>query len=261
MMPSDARSFLLKLTLSDSTQGIALDHWEFSPRDEKRLFEFIHPSVNTRAVDFRLFNLPITWNANTSALVDTDGRRRQFNLEAGEEIQSIAVSRADGKLTDALIQELRSVGLCGRCEEFGRIGIGDPCSACRYPGTYAGAADHMGTCWDCFELVLEKAGLLLSLPLPRVEVYGGHQSPASKLSRRELEPLQKEVRVCKACAPFVEEQALGRTAYGVKPERACGHCGRTPATDSAGQHATRCNGCLEVMISMAKSWGSKTDAS
>ena len=44
------------------------------------LFQFVCPSRETRSHTFRLCNLPVAWEAESSALVMTDGKRRRFDL-------------------------------------------------------------------------------------------------------------------------------------------------------------------------------------
>ena len=75
MAPSNFRSHLLAVFAKHHGQGVELSHWEFTRADESALFEFIHPSVNTRDHAFRLFNLPVKWDKPTSALVDHFGKR------------------------------------------------------------------------------------------------------------------------------------------------------------------------------------------
>lgn len=67
------RSFLAGLLRKCLQEGREPQRWEFTRLDEALLFEFIHPSVNTREVSFRLFNLPVRWDAKDSALVDAEG--------------------------------------------------------------------------------------------------------------------------------------------------------------------------------------------
>jgi len=75
MVMSNRREHLLRLMISLRESGSCLTRWEFSPVDELRLFEFIHPSVNTRDTAFRLFNLPVEWDVGESCLVDEFGKR------------------------------------------------------------------------------------------------------------------------------------------------------------------------------------------
>ncbi len=80
MTPSNARSFLLAMLVARRAKGVDLSHWEFSLLDEARLFDFIHPSVNTRGGSFTLFNLPVKWDAARSALAGDEGVRFPFEL-------------------------------------------------------------------------------------------------------------------------------------------------------------------------------------
>ena len=81
MDPSSLRSHLLNCLQCAERTGSAASHWEFSRQDELRLFEFIHPSVNTRDAAFRLFNLDVKWDKPDSALVDRFGKRMAVRLD------------------------------------------------------------------------------------------------------------------------------------------------------------------------------------
>lgn len=74
------RSFLASLLRKHLQEGKEPRHWQFTKLDEAFLFEFIHPSVNTRESSFRLFNLPVRWDARDSALVDADGSLQLLDM-------------------------------------------------------------------------------------------------------------------------------------------------------------------------------------
>jgi hypothetical protein len=90
MNPSNARSFLLRLVHEEVEKHRSPVRWDLSAIDEILLFEFIHPSVNTRDPAFRLFNLPATWGHAESALVDQSGGRTLLSVGrclAGDELR------------------------------------------------------------------------------------------------------------------------------------------------------------------------------
>lgn len=80
MQPSNWRSHLHRVLTKYSEGDVSMSHWELTRSDELGLFEFIHPSVNTRDASFRLFNLPVQWDKESSALVDKQGRRLALTL-------------------------------------------------------------------------------------------------------------------------------------------------------------------------------------
>ena len=75
MTPSNQRSFLLSVFSKHHAEGAELTHWEFTREQEAALFEFIHPSVNTRDENFTLFNLRVVWDKSENVLVDVQGNR------------------------------------------------------------------------------------------------------------------------------------------------------------------------------------------
>lgn len=79
-------------------------HFELSPADEVILFEFICPTTKTRGSTFSLFNRYVKWDAEYSALLLTDGRRRRFDLQymidfefASTEVIREAMSKLPGR--------------------------------------------------------------------------------------------------------------------------------------------------------------------
>jgi hypothetical protein len=90
MTSSNARTFLQYTLLSLINSNRLPARWEFSAHDGWLLFDFIHPSVNTRAPEFTLFNLPVKWDAGESALVDSTNGRTPISVErclAGDDLQ------------------------------------------------------------------------------------------------------------------------------------------------------------------------------
>lgn len=79
-MTSKLRAFLHDALSYELGENRRMDHWAFTPQDEHKLFEFIHPSVNTRDDSFRLFNLSAEWDGPVTCLVDSFGKQIELNL-------------------------------------------------------------------------------------------------------------------------------------------------------------------------------------
>lgn len=102
MNASNQRSWLLQLAQAQRKKGPQPTGWEFNRIDELELFEFIHPSVNTRDPAFRLFNLPVNWDVGGSALVDEFGKRTSLDLQsrlAGDELRRASPNSREREFT------------------------------------------------------------------------------------------------------------------------------------------------------------------
>lgn len=259
MHPPNRRSLLLEIILRCRRRGSEPDHWEFTTLDEAILFDFIHPAVNTREPNFRLFNLPIQWGATESALIEKSGTKTPFDLDqshVGLPERELASAKGKGLIGAEALSRLRQVERCKECHDAGTIGI------------YSGGCDlgcprekealaHMGKCRDCLTKVIEELSALLSLPLRRMRIHGSG-GPREDVSSDVITMLRESTPVCSACLPHsavLPRRILAATAppnpAPREIRRPCGHCGVDESPALAVRHAPQCVGCLEIVMEAA----------